>query len=69
MKVSRQTRRSPQRDEAGDAPRRATRLAPLRKSGKERHSLHASLDDEDDAAAEYRPARESARDYYDDEER
>ncbi len=54
-----------------DELRKAKRLTPLRKSGKERHALYGALDDDDDADAEEypsRPRRESAYDYLDDEE-
>ncbi len=54
-------------DRRSDEPRKARRLEPLRKSGKERHALYGSLrDDEDDTPAPAR--RESALDYYDEEE-
>ncbi len=50
-----------------DELRKAKRLEPMHKSGKERHALYSCIDDEDDE--EYRPARrESALDYFDDEE-
>ena len=47
--------------------RKNPKLAPIHKSGKERHNLYGRFDDEDDDLLDYRP-RESARDYYDDEE-
>ncbi len=46
--------------------RKATKLPPLKKSGKERHSLYRSLDEEDELASLHH--RESALDYYDDED-
>ena len=48
--------------------RRATRLTPNHKSGKERRTLYSQLDDEEDALSDYREKRESALDFYDDEE-
>lgn len=45
--------------------RKSPKLAPIHKSGKERHNLYDRFDDEDDEPIDYRP-RESARDYYDD---
>ena len=51
--------------------RRASKLEPIKKSGKEKHSLYSRLDDEDeDEDAELRSLRkrESAYDYYDDGE-
>lgn len=50
-----------------DELRRAKRLEPIHKSGKERHSLYHGYDDEEDES-DYRPRRESAFDYFDDEE-
>ncbi|MDE7006027.1 hypothetical protein [uncultured Alistipes sp.] len=48
-----------------DELRKAKRLEPLHKSGKERHALYSSMDDEDDDLP--RPKRESALDYFDEE--
>ena len=51
-----------------DELRKAKRLEPLRKSGKERHTLYSRYEEEDEEE-EYVPAkRESAYDYLDDEE-
>ncbi len=50
-----------------DEPRKAKRLDPIRKSGKERHALYSNLRDEEDDEP-IRPRRESAFDYFDDEE-
>ena len=47
----------------------ARRLEPLRKSGKERHTLYNSLGDEDDEELTPYPRRESALDYLDDDQR
>ena len=55
------------RDPHSDEPRKAKRLEPMRKSGKERHALYSSLHDEDDEEYTY-TRRESALDYLDDEE-
>lgn len=49
-----------------DELRKAKRLDPIHKSGKERHSIYRELDEEDDAPV--LPKRESALDYLDDEE-
>jgi len=46
--------------------KRATKLAPNRKSGKERRSLYAQIDDEEDAAFGCGSKRESVLDYFDD---
>lgn len=50
-----------------DEPRKAKRLEPMRKSGKERHALFRGIDDEEDEE-ELRPSRESALDYLDNDE-
>jgi len=61
------TDRDPRRNDSNDEMRKAKRLAPRNKSGKERHALYASLDDEEQEDDYYVPARESALDYFDDE--
>ncbi len=61
------TDRNPRRDDSNDEMRKAKRLAPRNKSGKERHALYASLDD-DEEGDYYVPSRESALDYFDEEE-
>jgi hypothetical protein len=52
-----------------DNLQRGTKLAPIRKSGKERHSLYSGLhnDDDDDEVNFHVSKRESVLDYYDDE--
>jgi hypothetical protein len=54
---------------AEEVSHKATKLPPLKKSGKERHSLYRELDqaDEDDDLRLLNK-RESALDYYDDED-
>lgn len=47
--------------------RKAKRLEPMRKSGKERHVLYGRIDDSDEDEP-IRPRRESAYDYYEDDE-
>ena len=54
-----------------DSMRRASKLEPIKKSGKEKHSLYSRLDDDDDDDdVELRSLRkrESAYDYFDDGE-
>lgn len=53
-----------------DTTRKATKLDPIRKSGKERHSLYKALGDqeEDDAELLALRKRESVLDYLDDGE-
>ena len=57
------------REHDTDELRKAKRLEPLRKSGKERHTLYSKYEEEDDEE-DYRSyaRRESALDYLDDEE-
>lgn len=57
------------REHDTDELRKAKRLEPLRKSGKERHTLYSQYEEEDDEE-DYRSyaRRESALDYFDDEE-
>ena len=45
--------------------RKAKRLDPIRKSGKERHSLYRSIDEEDDEDLLGTTRRESVLDYLD----
>ena len=55
------------REHDADELRKATRLEPIRKSGKERHALYRSFDEEDEE--EILPLkRESVLDYLDEEE-
>lgn len=55
------------REHDADELRKAKRLEPMHKSGKERHSLYSSID-EDDEEESLRPRRESVLDYLDDEQ-
>ena len=54
------------REHEADALRKAKRLEPMRKSGKERHSLYRSIDEEEEE--ELMPRRESVLDYLDDQD-
>lgn len=51
-----------------DELRKAKRLEPMHKSGKERHTLYNKFEDEPEDEPILRPRRESAFDYFDDEE-
>lgn len=55
------------RDPHSDELRKAKRLEPMRKSGKDRHALYSTLHDEDDEEYTY-TRRESALDYLDDDD-
>lgn len=54
------------REQEADELRKAKRLEPMRKSGKERHSLYRSIDEEEEE--ELMPRRESVLDYLDDQD-
>ena len=54
-------------DNAEDALKKAVKLSPIKKSGKDKHYLYSELDDEDDMELDYRK-RDSILDYFDDEE-
>ena len=51
------------REHEADELRKAKRLEPMRKSGKERHSLYRSIDEEEEE--ELMPRREAEIDYRD----
>ena len=53
------------REHDADELREAKRLDPIRKSGKERHSLYRSIDEEDDENLLGTTRRESVLDYLD----
>lgn len=55
------------REHISDELRKAKRLEPMHKSGKERHALYARFDEEDDDPIPY-VRRESILDYLDVEE-
>ena len=54
------------REHEADELRKAKSLEPMRKSGKERHSLYRSIDEEEEE--ELMPRRESVLDYLDDQD-
>ena len=56
------------REHEADELRKAKRLEPMRKSGKERHSLYSTHDADADEAYTPYVKRESALDYFDEEE-
>ncbi len=49
-----------------DSMKRAAKLDPIKKSGKERHALYSRLDDDEDFELQSLRKRESAFDYFDD---
>lgn len=51
----------------GDSTRKATKLEPIKKSGREKSSFYKSIDNEDDDDLDYKQLkRESILDYFDD---
>lgn len=55
--------------DSGDIVKKGTKLAPIRKSGKERHHLYSSLSDDEEAELDnYKGKKESTLDYFDDDE-
>lgn len=56
------------REHDTDELRKAKRLEPMRKSGKERHTLYSQFDEDDEEDYHSYKKRESAFDYLDDEE-
>lgn len=56
------------REHDADELRKAKRLDPIRKSGKEQHSLYRSIDEEDDENLLGTTRRESVLDYLDDQD-
>ena len=71
MKSIKDFRSKQQSFDSEDSMRRASKLEPIKKSGKEKHSPYSRLDDDDDDDdVELRSLRkrESAYDYFDDGE-
>jgi len=52
----------------GDSQRKAQRLAPSKKNGKERYAIFEELEEDQNIETDGYRRRESALDYYDDEE-
>lgn len=66
MKSVKEFRGKPHAPETVDSGKRV-KLAPMKKSGKERHAMYNDVEEDLDLM-EYQTRRESALDYYDDEE-
>ena len=49
-----------------DSMRKATKLSPMRKSGKDKYTMYEEIDSEDDETYTSEKKRESVLDYYDD---
>lgn len=68
MKSQKAVRVSNGRFDSDDSLRKAGKLAPIKKSGKDRYNLYGGMaDDEDDEQLDYKQ-RESILDYFDDQE-
>ena len=68
MKSIKDLRSKQQAFDSEGSMRRASKLEPIKKSGKEKHSLYSRLDDDDDVELRSLRKRESAYDYFDDGE-
>ena len=51
-----------------DVMKKAVKLPPLKKSGKEKHQMYSALDEDDDLDIYEHRERESVLDYFDEEE-
>lgn len=51
-----------------DVMRKAVKLAPMKKSGKDRHTMYNGIEDDEDEFLDDYKQKESVFDYYDDEE-
>ena len=67
MKSNRDFRTGDNFDKA-DTLKKGTKLPPMKKSGKERHTLYSELEEEDDDIAYHMPKKESVFDYFDEDE-
>lgn len=65
MKSNKEFRGKADNFDSGDSVKKAIKLEPIKKSGKERHALYSDLDDEDVELDSYKK-RESVLDYFDD---
>ena len=69
MKLNRDFRNHPDAAAADNIMKKAVKLDPIRKSGKDRHTIYRALDDDDeDVELQSLHKRESALDYMDDSE-
>ena len=68
MKSTHVFRNSDRKADSEDSLKRAAKLDPIRKSGKDRHAMFSQLDDEDDPEWLALKKRDSVLDYFDDGE-
>lgn len=65
MKSNKGFRAAVSERDPGESQRKAVKLPPIKKSGKDRHALYSTLEEDDDLEIGYRK-RESVLDYFDD---
>lgn len=68
MKSTRDVRGKADNFDSGDLLKKAIKLEPIKKSGKERHTLYGEIEDDDELSLESYKKRESVLDYFDDGE-
>ena len=68
MKPNKDFRAKGNNTDPEDVLRKAVKLAPMKKSGKERHQLYNNFDEDDDIELDSYRKRESVLDYFDEEE-
>ena len=66
MKATKDFRSGRAHANSEDSLRKAAKLEPIRKSGKDKRAMYSELDEEEDLDLSYRK-RESVLDYFDDE--
>ncbi len=68
MKTSKDFRGKSQSGHSDDLVKRAMKLDPIKKSGKERYAIYGAIEDDDPGDEEMPRKRESVFDYLDDDE-
>lgn len=68
MKSNQGFRQKAHGGESEDLLKRAAKLSPIKKSGKEKRAIYSQLDDDEDADLLSYRKRESVLDYFDDSE-
>ncbi|MCC8019348.1 MAG: hypothetical protein LIO85_06210 [Rikenellaceae bacterium] len=68
MKSSKEFRAKGQSQAGDDVLKKAVKLPPIKKSGKDKHYMFSSIEEEDDAELESYRKKESVLDYFDDGE-
>lgn len=65
MKSSKEIRTAGSNRETDEASRKAVKLPPIKKNGKDKHVFYSSLEEDDETLTGYKK-RESVLDYFDD---